>query len=367
VAKIGRNDDCPCGSGRKYKKCCLERDKAPKLPAVRDQQGSLIHRAPVETIHQGKRVRAVGSAVAFSPLKQTDHEHYVDVLRGELGEEWNQAQLALPEGERHVLHRWNTEWDSLRRGALEPVDRETVGDGQYSSVATGDLNCLINLAYDVFTIADSMVLPEELVRKLKTVDQFQGARYELAVAAVFLRSGFEIEWIPREGRKRPEFIATHSATGREVAVEAKSRHRPGVLGRQGEIPEQVKIDVSTLMGKALKKETDGLPFVICVDLNMPAASESLAERAKELEARVLDRFGAGDKQNPDPWAAVIFTNYSWQWDGAGVAGDSLSCVAIPRHSQNPLPHSELDLITQAVSQYGDVTRRPMPNSGAQAA
>jgi hypothetical protein len=23
----GRNAPCPCGSGRKYKKCCLERDK----------------------------------------------------------------------------------------------------------------------------------------------------------------------------------------------------------------------------------------------------------------------------------------------------------------------------------------------------
>ena len=23
--KVGRNDPCPCGSGRKYKKCCLDR------------------------------------------------------------------------------------------------------------------------------------------------------------------------------------------------------------------------------------------------------------------------------------------------------------------------------------------------------
>jgi len=23
--KIGRNDPCPCGSGKKYKKCCLEK------------------------------------------------------------------------------------------------------------------------------------------------------------------------------------------------------------------------------------------------------------------------------------------------------------------------------------------------------
>jgi len=28
VAKIGRNDLCPCGSGKKYKKCCLAGDEA---------------------------------------------------------------------------------------------------------------------------------------------------------------------------------------------------------------------------------------------------------------------------------------------------------------------------------------------------
>ena len=28
MAKIGRNEPCPCGSGKKYKKCCLEKEKA---------------------------------------------------------------------------------------------------------------------------------------------------------------------------------------------------------------------------------------------------------------------------------------------------------------------------------------------------
>jgi tetratricopeptide (TPR) repeat protein len=28
MAKIGRNDLCPCGSGKKYKRCCLARDEA---------------------------------------------------------------------------------------------------------------------------------------------------------------------------------------------------------------------------------------------------------------------------------------------------------------------------------------------------
>ena len=25
--KVGRNETCPCGSGKKYKFCCLEKDK----------------------------------------------------------------------------------------------------------------------------------------------------------------------------------------------------------------------------------------------------------------------------------------------------------------------------------------------------
>ncbi|HEU0147981.1 MAG TPA: SEC-C metal-binding domain-containing protein [Bradyrhizobium sp.] len=40
MAKIGRNDLCPCGSGKKYKKCCMASDEAaaraarPALPAA---------------------------------------------------------------------------------------------------------------------------------------------------------------------------------------------------------------------------------------------------------------------------------------------------------------------------------------------
>jgi tetratricopeptide (TPR) repeat protein len=35
VPKTGRNDPCPCGSGKKYKHCCLEKDRATELaPAI---------------------------------------------------------------------------------------------------------------------------------------------------------------------------------------------------------------------------------------------------------------------------------------------------------------------------------------------
>jgi tetratricopeptide (TPR) repeat protein len=35
VPRTGRNDPCPCGSGTKYKHCCLEKDRAAQLaPAI---------------------------------------------------------------------------------------------------------------------------------------------------------------------------------------------------------------------------------------------------------------------------------------------------------------------------------------------
>jgi hypothetical protein len=30
----GRNDPCPCGSGKKYKKCCLPKDRAARIQAL---------------------------------------------------------------------------------------------------------------------------------------------------------------------------------------------------------------------------------------------------------------------------------------------------------------------------------------------
>jgi hypothetical protein len=34
MTKVGRNQPCPCGSGKKYKQCCLAADDAARLPAL---------------------------------------------------------------------------------------------------------------------------------------------------------------------------------------------------------------------------------------------------------------------------------------------------------------------------------------------
>ena len=46
MAKIGRNDPCPCGSGKKYKKCCMASDEAADRAARPAQPAAVPARRP---------------------------------------------------------------------------------------------------------------------------------------------------------------------------------------------------------------------------------------------------------------------------------------------------------------------------------
>jgi tetratricopeptide (TPR) repeat protein len=68
MAKLGRNDQCRCGSGKKYKKCCLPKDEAAaaERAAAAQRGASLNHHdwhddglddasnRVVDLVHQGK-------------------------------------------------------------------------------------------------------------------------------------------------------------------------------------------------------------------------------------------------------------------------------------------------------------------------
>lgn len=49
MAKVGRNQPCPCGSGKKYKHCCLAADEA-AVSAAREQQ-RLSAPSPAVPVH----------------------------------------------------------------------------------------------------------------------------------------------------------------------------------------------------------------------------------------------------------------------------------------------------------------------------
>lgn len=354
--KLGRNDPCHCGSGKKFKKCCLDR---PPLDSGRDAGGRLIGRPFIDTVWeaQGKRVRAIGSGVELRPIEETNHEFFIHVLQRHFGKAWHEKQLATPAPERHVVEHWVDHWNAVRVGAAHGLETVQHGRKLFSTFQTGDLKALLCLGYDLYTVEHHGVLPKALLRRLRDAEQFQGARYEVAVAAVFARAGYQIEWITATDRKLPEFIARHPRMNTEVAVEAKSRHRPGVLGRTGQAPDaaSLTVDVAQLMRRALAKNTDGRPFVICLDLNLPTAQErSFEEWTELLHEKVLAEHGIDVTGEPDPFAAAFFTNYSWHWDGERPAGNPIQIATLSHSAQAPLPRNEFDLLAEALFQYGDV-------------
>lgn len=46
MAKVGRNQPCPCGSGKKYKRCCQAKDQASRAEAASLAQQRYTHVVP---------------------------------------------------------------------------------------------------------------------------------------------------------------------------------------------------------------------------------------------------------------------------------------------------------------------------------
>lgn len=60
--KIGRNDPCPCGSGKKYKQCCFLKQNTPKKFKAKllskpkqEKMPNLMERTFGQAIEKGKK------------------------------------------------------------------------------------------------------------------------------------------------------------------------------------------------------------------------------------------------------------------------------------------------------------------------
>lgn len=56
--KIGRNDPCPCGSGRKYKKCCLNKPKSDSLPVKKRDELDVLMEKGMSLLQRNKTAKA---------------------------------------------------------------------------------------------------------------------------------------------------------------------------------------------------------------------------------------------------------------------------------------------------------------------
>jgi tetratricopeptide (TPR) repeat protein len=65
--KTGRNDPCPCGSGKKYKKCCLSKHQADQRRQLAEQQAerdqrTADHRSSLREVRAAITARLAGIA-----------------------------------------------------------------------------------------------------------------------------------------------------------------------------------------------------------------------------------------------------------------------------------------------------------------
>ncbi|MEK0336510.1 MAG: hypothetical protein QQN41_03635 [Nitrosopumilus sp.] len=209
----------------------------------------------------------IGSRIYYSKEWNTFPDFLISYIWDVLGADWAKNEIQKPLEDRHQILKW---YD----GFLNFSKQQSKGsDGLIKARLNGVSAAFFLLAYDLYILRHHSSLQEYVVRRLKDSNQFQGARYELFVTAACIRAGFDIvfEEERKGGRRYVEFIAAHKETGQRIAVEAKSKHRRGVLGVEGEkIPEE-KIRLGSiikLINQAVSKEPS-FPLVVFVDVNLP--------------------------------------------------------------------------------------------------
>ena len=93
--KIGRNDPCPCGSGKKYKKCCFGKPLVPNFSDYMLSKQPVMKQRPGNRLSLEKRNALTPTTLQRKPKRRK--QHYVPI--------WYQKRF-LPEGQS-TLHYLN--------------------------------------------------------------------------------------------------------------------------------------------------------------------------------------------------------------------------------------------------------------------
>lgn len=363
MAKIGRNDRCHCGSGKKYKKCCLILEDLQYLQQLHYQANLEFDRKKsarnpkygdvrpfVHSQYSGKKVVAVSNRLHFLNNCKTVPDFLQQYIKLNFGKTWWLEEVDKIEHDRHPVIQQAFEAYEAQKD-LEPNEK-----GLIAISPNGPQMAHLTLGYDLFTLKDNAAFQNKILKRMRLPDHYQGARYELLVASTFVRAGFEIAYEDEKGAggtKHPEFIATHKVTGQKIAVEAKRRHREGL---EKEIDEKVtKLGMRSLLVKAIKKEP-ALPFVVFLDLNIPAITDNPLKEPwiAELNDLMSQDFLRDESSGKDKCNLAFFTNYP-----VGYSKDTIPRFGyVYTPSPNPLyPFSDpktLDNIIKGLDCYGKI-------------
>lgn len=329
--KIGRNDLCPCGGGLKFKRCHLGKgvfDKYGNLippPGIKEamerynssldgfpnEKGLLVSRLPLDLEFKGKQIRVAGRHIASRDKRETFHNFVLDFFWEKvLGTEWTNLELQKPIEEQHPMYRW---YNELVRTITKVQSPDLPPEHVHEIRLTGGMKTLLNLAYSYYDMHQGNAeLSEQFIKRLRHPDQFEGARYELAVASIALRAQFEITWA-NFGGKKCEFIGKNKITGDIVAFEAKKHIRSAEELEEAALANP-RIDVVPHLNKALKQAVQDEPLIFFDDLNLPITpgTELLDKPGFKKAEDNLEKNGVF-KAIPKPLAGMFITNFSWHF------------------------------------------------------
>lgn len=329
MAKVGRNNSCPCGSGKKYKRCHGSPARQEELTRQTRQAMSRAQAMHVQRESQqgfgkpiisadvsGHRVVAVKNRLIYSQKWRTFHDFLGDYIKMAMGTDWDNTELAKPLEQRHPILVW---YHNVCEHQLEYVKEP---GRVYSAPMTGAVAAYMHLAYDLYALDHNAELQQKLIGRLRNRDNFYGARYEVFVAATLIRAGFEIKFENENDRSSShcEFTATFSRTGKNFSVEAK--HRTGNkfrLGRQ--------------LNRALAKHAN-YPRIVFIDINVPDNATDTHVPAQLLSALADLRAFEGRiiKGKLLPNAYLVVTNTPWHYH---LNAEAFRCSAMAEGFQTP--------------------------------
>jgi len=308
----------------------------------------LVSRPQIQATVGQNKFRAVGKTLYRRPLKESFYDFQLNHLLWLLGEDWFNAEMAKPLEDRHVILKWRDERNQQLRKYQDPNDPEAL----VRAPVTGEMRALHVLADDLYQLAHALEPPRQILARLREMRQFQGARYEILAASLFARCGFEVTFIEDPTRRNPEFIAEKD--GERIAVEAKSRHRAGALNERGAFRADARAEIRRLYESAAGQNPGNLPFLIFIDVNLPLTPEvSPLEKDWIREAmQIFEHRHVEGLQNYD--TALILTNFGWHFerDEGTPAGENM--WARTENPQYPVRTDTLELLGQAISEYGRV-------------
>lgn len=313
LQKVGRNEPCPCGSGRKFKQCHgtiqgsavsgphpeLEQRFREFEAHERQRQKQQGHGRPIiSEVMKGYRFVAVGSHLFFSNNWKTFYDFLFDYIKRVMGSEWGNSELKKPATDRHPLLNWYEATANYIRSHVK--ERGEV----HLIESIGIVSAYAALAYNLYLIAHNQKLEELLLKRLRDRNQFLPAYYEVLVFGALIRAGFELEFEDESDALTThcELTAIFKQTGKRFSVEAKMRQA-----------ETKSTDIGRQIKKALRKRALHTR-IIFVEANIPEVADDTL-RVKSLN-RILGDIRRREEEEISPGMApppayIVVTNHPY--------------------------------------------------------